>query len=50
MNTVKNYFQHRFNPLHLYCRLKDFGMAGRIALKMSAIYERLFYRPSSLGK
>lgn len=36
--------QHFFNPLHMYCRLKDFGLAGPTAHKMCRVYERLIYR------
>jgi hypothetical protein len=36
--------QHFFNPLHMYCRLKDMGLAGPTAHKMCRVYERLIYR------
>ncbi len=44
MRTLRNYLQHRFNPLHVYCRLLDFGFTQRVAGRMSAIYERFIYR------
>lgn len=48
MHFVRNYLQHRFNPLHIYCRLRDFGFSSRTATRVSNAYER-FYRVCGLG-
>jgi hypothetical protein len=37
-------FQHVFNPLHVYCRLKDIGLPGFMARKMCRAYERFVFR------
>lgn len=44
MRSVRNYLQHRFNPLHLYCRLVDFGFTEQAAGRVSGWYERVIYR------
>jgi hypothetical protein len=44
MTRLRNYIQHRLNPLHFYCRLRDMGVRGNTAVRMSAIYERFLYR------
>lgn len=36
--------QHLLNPLHLYCRLVEAGVARRLARRMSRAYERALYR------
>jgi hypothetical protein len=48
MNWLKNSLQHLLNPVHMYCRLMDFGMTKTRARRMCAVYERVFYR-SFLG-
>jgi hypothetical protein len=48
MRVFKNYLQHRFNPLHLYCRLLDYGFSTSAAIRVSHVYERL-YRVCGLG-
>ncbi len=48
MNWFKNYLQHMFNPVHMYCRLMDFGVTKSRARRMCAVYERFIYR-SILG-
>lgn len=40
---VKRAIQHVFNPLHVYCRLRDVGFTCRLAGRVSQVYER-FYR------
>jgi len=35
--------QHRFNPLHVYCRLIDRGLKKRTAIAISRSYEILVY-------
>ena len=37
-------FQHNFNPLHIYCRLIDKGVAPRTSLRLSRCYEILIYK------
>ncbi|WP_170304573.1 hypothetical protein [Desulfolutivibrio sulfodismutans] len=44
MNWLKNSLQHLLNPVHMYCRLMDFGMTKNRARRMCAVYERLIYR------
>jgi hypothetical protein len=44
MENLRNIFQHLFNPLHMYCRMRDMGMQHMTAVKMCAYYERFFYR------
>ena len=34
--------QHHGNPLHLYCRLRDFGVSKKLAMRLGKIYELLF--------
>lgn len=36
--------QHLFNPLHMYCRLKDIGLGAPAAQRMCRAYERYIYR------
>ena len=35
--------QHRFNPLHVYCRLVDKGVNKRASLSICKYYEILIY-------
>jgi hypothetical protein len=46
MEHVKDRLQHMLNPLHVYCRLRQLGMAGERAMRMCAVYERYLYRPA----
>lgn len=40
--SLRSKFQHRLNPLHVFCRLDHvFGKRG--AIWVSKIYEELFY-------
>jgi len=48
MKLFKAYLQHRFNPLHVYCRLRDYGLSSRFAIRVSNAYER-FYRVFGLS-
>jgi hypothetical protein len=36
--------QHYFNPLHVYCRLRDLGIPKVLALFMCRFYERAVFR------
>jgi hypothetical protein len=49
MRYVKSRLQHYLNPLHVYCRLKGCGLSTRTAIRMSAVYERI-YRVFSLNR
>ena len=44
MNAIRNHLQHWLNPVHMYCRLMDFGLARNSAQRLCAVYERLIYR------
>ncbi len=44
MGGMKNCLQHKLNPLHLYCRLRDLGVSASTATRISSLYERLIYR------
>jgi len=44
MKRLRNYLQHRLNPVHMYCRLMDFGVAKERARRMCSVYERFIYR------
>jgi hypothetical protein len=48
MRQLKSYLQHRLNPLHVYCRLREYGLPYRAAIRVSSVYERL-YRVCGLG-
>ena len=36
-------FQHRLNPLHVYCRLLDRGISRKLAMSASKTYELLLF-------
>ena len=42
MNSQR--IQHVMNPLHLYCRLVDFGMSVNFSKKLGITYEKYFHR------
>jgi hypothetical protein len=42
------FFQHVFNPLHVFCRLKEWGFGERTAQRVCLAYERTIYR--ALGR
>ena len=39
-----NKWRHRLNPLHIYCRLVDFGMSRRVAKTLCSVYDRIYKR------
>ena len=43
--TLRNRLQHRFNPLHLFCRLRRAGVRSDLARRLCGAYERCLYRP-----
>ena len=44
MKRFRNYLQHRLNPVHMYCRLVDFGLASVSARRVCSVYERFIYK------
>ncbi|WP_319584254.1 hypothetical protein [uncultured Pseudodesulfovibrio sp.] len=44
MIRFRDYFQHKFNPLHVFCRLRRFGMSRSAARSLCRVYERGLYR------
>jgi hypothetical protein len=44
MKKIRMFFQHNFNPLHVFCRLKEAGVSTIVARKMSMVYEKLLYK------
>jgi hypothetical protein len=49
MQQLKYRLQHYLNPLHIYCRLKGCGLSTRTAIRLTAVYERL-YRAFGLNR
>ena len=45
MSRLRNFLQHRFNSVHVYCRLCDCHIPRPAALKLSAVWEGLYTRP-----
>lgn len=45
---MRNLLQHIFNPLHIYCRLRQFGLGGPVATRFCSAYERWVY--SRIGR
>ena len=44
MKTFRKHCQHMFNPLHIYCRLRQLGFTLGIARNVCRAYERGLYR------
>ena len=44
MRQIRDFVQHFFNPLHVYCRLKDMGVKAPTAHRFTRAYERLLWR------
>ncbi len=44
MAQIRNFMQHFFNPLHVYCRLKDMGVKTPTAHRVTRAYERYVWR------
>jgi hypothetical protein len=42
--TMNVAFQHYFNPLHLYCRLRSLGFPKDVARFLCRFYERVIFR------
>ena len=45
MIMVVRELKHYVNPLHIYCRLRDMGIAERWAKSLCRTYERSIFRP-----
>jgi len=43
--SLRESWQHRFNPLHVYCRLRDIKCPKPMARRVSAAWEMVFNRP-----
>jgi len=41
-NKILN-IQHRFNPLHVYCRLVESGLNKRLSISICRYYEIIVY-------
>ncbi|MDO9632814.1 MAG: hypothetical protein Q7I92_13030 [Humidesulfovibrio sp.] len=44
MRYMRCQLQHLLNPLHLYCRLQQAGLAEPLARRLCKAYERSVYR------
>lgn len=44
MKTFRHFLQHQFNPLHVFCRLRNLGLSVMTARNFSRLYERGVYR------
>jgi len=39
---VRDWIQHRFNPLHIYCRLRHEGYSQNEAIKLACRWDRVY--------
>ncbi|MES9997583.1 hypothetical protein [Desulfovibrio aminophilus] len=44
MDAIKRHLQHLLNPLHLFCRLRQAGISGALALRLCRVYEIGLYK------
>ncbi len=44
MHAIRNFLQHIFSPLHVYCRLMDLKCSEGTANRWAFRYERWIYR------
>ena len=44
LNSCGQWVRHVMNPLHVYCRLIDFGMSVGFSRKVGVTYEKYFHR------
>lgn len=42
--TPRNLLQHYLNPLHVYCKLRAFGVRASLATRLCRFYERCVYK------
>jgi len=47
MNTT---LKHYLNPLHVYCRLRDLGLAKGVAIFLCRFYERTLFNFFVVGR
>lgn len=45
---LKEFMEHTFNPLHIYCRMIDCGLSPLRARKIARAYELCFFKPAAL--
>ncbi|MFH1589257.1 MAG: hypothetical protein ABIB43_01685 [archaeon] len=45
LEKIIKYIQHKDNPLHVYCRLRDLGLSKERARKLGEFYELKIYKP-----
>jgi hypothetical protein len=50
MDRFKKFLHDKFNPLHIYCRMRDRGVEKECAMWRCKWYERMFYRKISKFK
>jgi len=43
-HKIRNYFLHRVNPLHIYCRLREY-LPKKLARWLCIIYEKVLFKP-----
>lgn len=41
---MKDTLRHYLNPLHLYCRLRQCGLAAPLAMRVCHAFERVYAR------
>jgi hypothetical protein len=39
----RKWIQHVSNPLHIYCRLIDFGLSAGVSKRLGIFYEKYLY-------
>jgi hypothetical protein len=39
---MRERLRHHFNPLHIYCRLRQAGLHSRRAKRLCFLYEKLY--------
>lgn len=44
MTKLRNWLQHKTNPLHIFCRLLDIGMTQGAASTLAYAYQRAVYQ------
>ena len=48
MRSYNTWVQHIINPLHVYCRLIDWGVSRRLSKRLGILYERYVYQLLSI--
>jgi len=38
-------FEDKYNPMQMYCRLRELGLEKREAVDTARYYEEMFYKP-----